>query len=161
MAAASPSSSSDPVAELACLEAAGQRYGVDVVQVREIVRSVELTPLPRSPELIEGVIDLRGTVVPVVDLGRAMGVEPCVQGRHIVVLEVDEMVLGLRVDAAVDVLSVLPEELGEPPALTTAAGYDLVRAMVRRPVGPAVLALAPEHLVERIYRSALDSERAE
>ena len=126
--------------------------------MREIVRAKSLTPLPRCPELVEGVIDLRGDVIPVVDLGRALGDEPCTDGRHIAVLEVDEMVLGLRVDAAVDVLSVLPDALGEPPALTTAAGYDLVRAVVRQPSGPPVLALAPEQLVERIYRSALDVE---
>jgi hypothetical protein len=59
--------------ELACLEVRGQIYGVDVQQVREIVRSQTLTPLPRAPELVEGVIDLRGVIVPVVDLGRALG----------------------------------------------------------------------------------------
>ncbi|MDJ0786078.1 MAG: chemotaxis protein CheW [Myxococcota bacterium] len=160
MAAASSFSAEDPVADLACLEAGGQRYGVDVVLVREIVRAPELTPLPRSPELVEGVIDLRGAVIPVVDLGRALGSGSCADGLHVVVLEIDDMVLGLRVDAAVDVLSVLPDSLGEPPALTTAAGYELVRAIVRQPSGHPVLALAPEQLVERIYRSALDREGA-
>lgn len=158
MAAAEPFAGESPVADLACLEAGGRRYGVDVVLVREIVRARELVPLPRAPELVEGVIELRGVVIPVIDLGRALGCEPCTQGRHVVVLEIDEMVLGLRVDAAVDVLPVLPDTLGEPPALTTAAGYELVRAVVRQPSGPPVLALAPEQLVERIYRSALDGE---
>lgn len=143
--------------ELACFEAHGRLYGVDVMQIREIVRAQEVTPLPRAPELIEGVVDLRGAVIPVVDLGRALGGAPVSEGpaNRIAVLEVDDMALGLRVEAAVDVLSVASEALLEPPALATHAGYDVVRAVVRRSDGPPVLVLSVEHLLESLYRSAL------
>lgn len=157
MAATSPLPTCDPVVELACFLAGGQLYGVDVVQIREIVRSQEPTPLPRAPELVEGVIDLRGTVIPVVDLGRALGQPDDAPRAHIAVLDVDDMLVGLRVESAVDVLSVDPAWLGEPPALTSQAGYDLVRAVVRRPGAEPVLALSIEHLIERIYRTALET----
>jgi purine-binding chemotaxis protein CheW len=107
--------------DLACFEARGRLYGIDVLQIREIVRCQEVTPLPRAPELIEGVIDLRGVVIPVIDLGHALCREPSDQGpgSRIAVLEVDGMVLGLRVDAAVDVISVEARDVDDPPALAT------------------------------------------
>ncbi len=161
MAAANPLAL-DAAVELACFESGGRTYGVDVLQIREIVRAPEITPLPKAPALIEGVIDLRGAVIPVVDLARLLD-EPAAEvdaQTRIAVLEVDEMVFGLRVARAVDVLSVEPEALGEPPALATHAGYDVVRAVVRRPTASPVLALSVEHLLESVYRSALD-DRAE
>jgi purine-binding chemotaxis protein CheW len=144
---------------LACFEVAGRLYALDVAQVREIVRWQPATPLPRAPALIDGVIDLRGSVIPVVDLGRALADEPIQSGRssRIAVLESDGLVLGLGVDAAVDVLSVDASAMEDPPALTAHAGYDAVRAVVRRPGQPPVLLLSLEHILESVYRSGLQA----
>lgn len=142
---------------LASFEVGGRLLALDVAQVREVVRWQEVTPLPRAPELIEGVIDLRGQVIPVLDLRRALTgkrVEPNARTR-VVVLETDGLVLGLAVEAAVDVLNVDAAALDDPPALTTQAGYDAVRAVVRRPGEPPVLVLSLEHILESVYRSAL------
>jgi purine-binding chemotaxis protein CheW len=142
--------------DLACFESRGRVYGIDVLQIREIVRSQEVTPLPRAPELIEGVVDLRGVVIPVVDLGHVL----CGQRTEdrpecrIAILEVDGMVLGLRVDAAVDVLGVEAGDIDAPPALATHAGYDKVRAVVRRADAPPVLVLSLENILQCVYRSA-------
>lgn len=143
--------------DLACFEVAGHLYGIDVQQIREIVRWHETTPLPHAPALIEGVVDLRGAVLPVVDLGRALGGEPVRESStaRIVVLEVDDLALGLRVASALDVLSLDDSALEAPPALAAQAGYDAVRAVVRRQGAPPVLVLSLEHLLERVYRSAL------
>lgn len=156
MTEANPLSSHDVTVDLACFEIRGRVYGIDVLQIREIVRSHALTPLPCAPALIEGVVDLRGAVIPVVDLGRALGDEAVAEGHgtRIAVLEVDEMVFGLRVEAAVDVLSVGAATVDEPPRLATHAGYDAVRAVVRRSDAPPVLVLSLEHLLESVYRSA-------
>ena len=145
----------DNAIDLACVEVRGRLYGLEVAQIREIVRSQEVTPLPKAPPLIEGVIDLRGSVVPVVDLCRALHGEPSAERAttRIAVLEVDGMVIGLRVEAAVDVLSVDAASVQEPPALATQAGYDAIRAVIRRPEGSPVLVLSTEHLLEGVYRS--------
>ena len=145
--------------DLACFETRSRVYGIDVLQIREIVRCQEVTPLPRAPDLIEGVIDLRGAVIPVIDLGHALCGERADEGpeTRIAVLEVDGMVLGLRVDAAVDVISVEARDVDDPPALATHAGYDTVRAVVRRADAAPVLVLSLEHLLESVYRSALHS----
>jgi len=143
--------------ELACLEVRGQVYGVDVQQVREIVRAQALTPLPRAPELVEGVIDLRGVIVPVVDLGRALGGAPIADpaSSRIAIVEVDGLAFGLRADAASEVLAVAGTDVQSPPALVAQSGYDAIRAVVRRPGLPPVLVLALESVLESVYRSGL------
>lgn len=152
----SPASDDAPV-ELACFEVHGQPYGIDVQHIREIVRAQTVTPLPRAPGLIEGVIDLRGTIVPVIDAGRALGDHPSQEGprARIAILELDGLVFGLRVDAAADVVAVAAGDVGEPPPLVSQAGYETVRAVVRRADGLPTLVLSLEHLLESVYRSAL------
>lgn len=151
-----PTPAADVTFELACFEVAGQVYGIDVLQIREIVRWLDVTPLPKAPRLIEGVVDLRGRIVPVVDLSRALGGAPvaCSESARIALLEADELVFGLRVDAAIDVLSVEAADVETPPALATQAGYDAVRAVVRRKGLPPVMVLSLDHLLESVYRSA-------
>ena len=147
---------------LGCFEVAGRVYAIDVSQMREVVRWQPITPLPNAPSLIEGVIDLRGSVVPVVDLARALGfgrVEPGTQTR-IAITEVDGLVMGLAVDAAVDVLPIEVERLEDPPALATQTGYEVTRAVVRRADAEPILVLSLEHLLESVYRSALKDGHA-
>lgn len=146
--------------DLACFLLQGNVYAMDVAHVREIVHCQEVTSLPKAPELIEGVIDLRGAVVPVVDLGRVLEGEPVKETprARIVVVEVEGLVFGTRVEAATQVLSVESLRLEEPPALATHSGYDAVRAVLRRPDEVPILVLSMDHVLEAIYRSALPSE---
>jgi purine-binding chemotaxis protein CheW len=145
---------------LGCFEVAGRAYAIDVAYVREVVRWQPVTPLPRAPELIEGVIDLRGAVVPVIDLGRALVGEAVTVGTRtrIAVVEVENLVMGLAVDAAIEVLPVNASAMEDPPSLATHAGYDAARAVVRRPDAEPILVLSLEHLLESIYRSSLPSK---
>ena len=147
---------------LGCFEVRGGVYAIDVSQLREVVRWQTSTPLPNAPKLIEGVIDLRGTLVPVVDLGCALGLGPVAAGprARICVTESDGLVMGLAVDAAVQVVPVDVARLEDPPALATQTGYDAARAVVRRPDADPILVLSLEHLLERVYRSALSDEEA-
>jgi purine-binding chemotaxis protein CheW len=147
---------------LGCFEVGGHTYAIDVSQVREIVRWQAPTPLPKAPMLIEGVIDLRGAVVPIVDLGRALGAAPIASGARarIVVTEVDGLVMGLAVDAAVEVLAVDVAVLEDPPQLAAQIGYDVTRAVVRRAEAEPILVLSLEHVLEGVYRSALPEPEA-
>lgn len=150
----------DNQVELAIFAVRGQEYAVDVTQVREIVRAQDVTALPKAPALIEGVIDLRGAVVPVVDLARALGEDPVEPGpsARIVLIEGDGLVFGLRVGSATEVLAADAGSLEAPPALATQAGYDAVRAVVRRPEARPVMVLSVEHLLEAVFRSGLSAQ---
>jgi purine-binding chemotaxis protein CheW len=148
---------SDNQVNLACFEVHGRMYALDVSQVREIVRLQEITPLPMAPSLIEGVVDLRGAVVPVIDLGRILGGERTSETNQarIAILEIDGLVLGLCVEAATDVLSLDATALEDVPDLASHAGYDAIRHVVRRPDSAPVMVLSLEHILENVYRSAL------
>ena len=142
---------------LGCFEVGGRIIAIDVANVREVVRWQPVTPLPKSPALIDGVIDLRGALVPVVDLGRLLNdckVEPST-GTRIVVAETDGLVVGLTVDAAIEVLQIGAASMEDPPAIAIHAGYDAVRAVVRRPNSEPVVVLSLEYLLESVYRSVL------
>ncbi len=138
-------------------------FALDVTCLREVVRWQTSTVLPKAPRLIEGVIDLRGVVVPVVDLGRVLGMSAVVSAptARIAIVESDGLVMGLAVDAAVEVVSVEVAALEDPPALATHAGYDAARAVVRRPGSAPVLVLSLEHILESVYRSALARQPVE
>ena len=142
---------------LACFEVRGQIFALDVSCVREVVRFQAATPLPNAPPLIEGVIDLRGAVIPVIDLARVLGLGAAVDGAHarIVVLELDGLVLGLWVDAATDVLTLDASRLEDVPELAAQSGYDAVRHVIRRKGETPVMVLGLEALIECVYRSAL------
>lgn len=157
MSEATPLLADASTVDLACFEVKQQIYAIEVEYVREIVRMMEITPLPNAPSLIEGVIDLRGTVIPVLDLVRALNSGTASTGTQarIVVLEVDRLVLGLWVDAATDVLTLDTHHMEDVPDLAARAGYDAVRHIVRRENGSPIMVLAVERLVENIYRSAL------
>jgi purine-binding chemotaxis protein CheW len=140
---------------LGCFEVADRLIAIDVANIREVVRWQHVTPLPKSPALIDGIIDLRGGLVPVVDLGRALNgckVRPATNTR-IVVTETDGLVVGLTVDSAVEVLQIGAASMEDPPALATHAGYSAARAIVRRPDSEPIVVLSLEHLLESVYRS--------
>lgn len=107
--------------ELLTLQLAGTPYAIPVVRVREIVRMRSVTPVPRVPSEILGVISLRGEIVQVVDMRRRLGLavsEPSRDSRIIIVLTEDNRLAGLLVDAVTSVLRIkesvmLPAPAGE------------------------------------------------
>jgi len=142
---------------LGCFEVGGHTVAIDVAQLREVVRHRAATPLPGAPASIEGVIDLRGTLVPVVDLARILGGVAMRGGpqARIAVAEVDGIAIGLAVDAAVQILSVQGGALGDPPALAVQSGCAATRAVLRRPDAAPIAVLSLEHVIESLYREAL------
>jgi purine-binding chemotaxis protein CheW len=153
---------SDAQLELACFELDGACFAVEVAQVREISRCPPLAPLPHAPGLIEGVCDLAGSILPILDLGRVLGQAPvpAPERSRLAVLEFDGLCFGLRIPPAVEVLSVPLADVEALPALATQAGYEVVRAVVRRPGASPLLVLSLEALLERVFRSARGQEEA-
>jgi len=93
-----------------------ETYGVRIASVREIVRVPEITMVPNAPDIIEGVINLRGKIIPVMDLRKRFGdiaVQPDKRNR-ILVVELDHKLLGLIVSSASEVLKIPPSEIESP-----------------------------------------------
>jgi purine-binding chemotaxis protein CheW len=93
-----------------------ETFGLPIAMVREIVRVPEITSVPNAPDYIEGVINLRGRIIPVVDLRKRFGeksFEPNKRNR-IVVVELESRPIGLLVNSASEVLRIPPSEIEEP-----------------------------------------------
>jgi len=100
-----------------------ETYGVRIGAVKEIVRVPEITTVPSAPELIEGVINLRGKIIPVMDLRKRFG-EVSLQSdkkNRILVVELENKLVGLIVNSASEVLKIPPSEI-EPPGTVFAEG---------------------------------------
>jgi purine-binding chemotaxis protein CheW len=95
------------------------QYGVEILKVQEIRGYSAVTPIPNTPSHIKGVINLRGTVVPVVDLRAMFSMETTEYNKFtvIIVLTVGDKVIGLVVDAVSDVLDIPAAEMRVPPDL--------------------------------------------
>jgi purine-binding chemotaxis protein CheW len=93
-----------------------ETFGLPISIVREIVRVPEITSVPNAPDYIEGVINLRGRIIPIVDLRKRFGdtsFEPNKKNR-IVVVELESRAIGLIVNSASEVLRIRPSEIDEP-----------------------------------------------
>ena len=114
---------------LVAFRVAGQDYCIDIMAVREIRGWTPATALPHAPAYVRGVINLRGQVVPILDLAARLGLptsEPC--SRHVIVIvAVGERVLGLLVEAVSEILSVPRDAVQPAPELD---GPGLVRAVI-------------------------------
>lgn len=112
---------------------AGQSYGLDLLRVREIRGLTPITSLPEMPRHVAGVINLRGVVVPVVNLRRRFNLPDAELTRHAVFIVVDLGLqpVGLLVDAVSDVVTIAAEQIGPPPDLAEADAPALVQALAR------------------------------
>jgi purine-binding chemotaxis protein CheW len=110
-----------------------EEYGVDVRQVQEIRRVTEITTVPRAPEFVRGVINLRGRILPVLDLKRKLGLGDVALERasRIVVVRVRERRLGLLVDGASQVLKVPVSRIEAAPDEVIDKGGDYIRGVAK------------------------------
>ncbi len=119
--------------QLVIFKMAGESYGVDIGRVQSITQMQEITHVPRASEHVEGVINLRGVVMPVIDLRKRFGLPALGEGEEgvIVIVELAEQQVGLVVDKVTDVERV-SEELIEPPSpLVSSAETAYLRGIGR------------------------------
>jgi purine-binding chemotaxis protein CheW len=93
-----------------------EEFGVDILSVQEIIRTMEITKVPRAPDFVEGVINLRGKVIPIIDLRKRFGLMSRDHDKHtrIIVIEINNMIVGFVVDSVSEVLRI-PADTVEPP----------------------------------------------
>ena len=107
---------SGDVLQLVTFSLGNEEFSVDILKVQEIIRLMELTRVPKAPEFIEGVINLRGKVIPVMDLRKRFSMPEAEDSSEarIIVVELHNSTVGFRVDGVSEVLR-LPADTVEPP----------------------------------------------
>jgi len=104
------------ILQLVTFKLGTEEFGVDILKVQEINKMMNITKIPNAPAFIEGVINLRGKIIPIVDLRKRLGFkeQPYDKSTRIIVVELEGLVLGFIVDSVSEVLRI-PENTIEPP----------------------------------------------
>lgn len=118
--------------ELLTFRCGGQRYAVDIMDVREIRGWSEPTPLPHAPSYMRGMVNLRGSVLPVMDLAHRLGLPPTADNSRnvIVVVQQDRRVHGLLVESVSDIVHPTADQLQDIPRVAGDDGSMAVRLFV-------------------------------
>lgn len=118
--------------ELIAFRLGQQEFCLDVMNVREIRGWTPVTPLPHAPSYMLGVINLRGTVLPIIDLSARMGFAPAEPStRHaIMVVEMGKQVIGFLVDAVSEIFSGKDDDIQPTPDVASAATRNLIQGVI-------------------------------
>lgn len=117
---------------------ANEVFATDVAKVREVLDFASITAIPRTPDFMRGVINLRGTVVPVVDLRLCFGMSKTERTRYtcLVVVEVlldgESTVIGALADSVEEVIDLEPDQIEPPPRIGTRVRTDFIMGMGKR-----------------------------
>lgn len=110
-------------------------FGVYIHIVQEIVRVPEITPVLEMPHFVEGVINLRGKIVSIIDLSKRLRIEASAKSRasRILIIEVEKKTVGLLVDAVTEILRIPPESIEPAPDIVTAVGAEYIIGVGKLP----------------------------
>jgi len=119
--------------QLVVFDLSTEAYGVDIGAVREIIRLQDITKVPRTPEFVEGVINLRGKVIPVVDLRKRFGLpaEEESKENRIVVVDIGAQDIGVIVDAVTEVLRIATDSVEPPSSVITTADSEYLLGIAK------------------------------
>lgn len=108
-----------------------EEYGLEILRVREIIGLMDITVVPRMPNFVRGVINLRGKVIPVVDLRLKFGMNSIENTEEtcIIVVDLDEMLMGILVDKVSEVLDIDKGEIDETPDFGISVNTEFILGM--------------------------------
>lgn len=110
---------------------AAEEYAIPILQVQEIIGMMDITQVPRLPDFVKGVINLRGKIIPVVDLRSRFAMPTVVQGDEacIIVVEVHGAELGVVVDAVLEVQDIKADDIDDPPSFGASVDAAYLKAV--------------------------------
>jgi purine-binding chemotaxis protein CheW len=108
-----------------------EEFGIDILMVQEIIRMLQITKVPNSPDFVDGVVNIRGRIIPVVDLRCKLGMPRKEHDKEtrIVVVEVSGKTIGFIVDAVTEVLRIPSSTIEVPPELIAGVNSEFIKAV--------------------------------
>ncbi len=108
-----------------------EEYGLEILKVREIIGVMEITSVPQTPEFIKGVINLRGKVIPVIDLRLKFSMEPAeyTEETCIIVVDIGKALMGILVDTVSEVLDIAVDQIEPPPSFGSKIQTEFILGM--------------------------------
>lgn len=119
--------------QLVSFKIGSEEFGVDILRVQEIIRMVEITKVPQAPIYVEGVINLRGRVIPVIDLRKRLNLELAEMDKNtrIVVVDIGGNIMGMIVDSVSEVLRLPSNTIEPPPDLVSGIDSDHISGVAK------------------------------
>ena len=116
----------DELTQLVSFMLAEEEYGVEVLKVREIIRMPTITKMPNVPQHVEGIINLRGKVIPIISMRKRFGLMENDNNSHtrIIIMDVIGSLTGFIVDAVSEVIRIHSSEIQPPPSIVLSGGID-------------------------------------
>ena len=127
-------SGDDPVLQYVTFRLADETYGLNVMQIQEVLRYTEIAPVPGAPDYVLGIINLRGNVVTVIDTRCRFGLPEAeiTDATRIVVLEADTQVIGILVDAVAEVIYIRESEIETAPNVGNEESARFIQGVCKR-----------------------------
>ncbi|MDX2200626.1 MAG: chemotaxis protein CheW [Phycisphaerae bacterium] len=121
------------VSQIVSFRLADEEYGVDIMRAQEIIMISQITRVPEVPDFICGLINLRGHVIPIVDLRKRFGLEAREYDEHtrVIVVNVESKTIGIVVDAVTEVLRIHAEQIEPAPSSITGLDHEYIRGLVK------------------------------
>ena len=147
--------------QLVVFDLADEAYGVDIGAVREIIRMQDITKVPSAPAFVEGIINLRGSVIPVVDLRKrfALSISERDKDNRILVVDIGGNDIGVVVDAVTEVLRISSDSVEPPSAVITTADSVYLLGIVKLE-GRLVILLDLEKVLSESEKNSLSEAPA-
>lgn len=126
--------SNDIVLQWVTFKLQEETYGINVMQVQEVLRYTEIAPVPGSPDYVLGIINLRGNVVTVIDTRTRFGLEPdeITDNSRIVIIEAEKQVIGILVDSVAEVVYLKQSEIDTAPNVGTEESARFIQGVSNR-----------------------------
>jgi purine-binding chemotaxis protein CheW len=129
----SKSNVAEELLQLVTFKMGKAEFGIDIYRVQEINKMMELTKVPNTPPFVEGVVNLRGRIIPVLCLGTRIGLEPKEHDSNtrIIVVELDDKTIGFIVDEVKEVLRIQKDITETPPDIVSGVDTDYITAIAK------------------------------
>ena len=127
-------SSDDPILQWVTFRLDSETYGINVMQVQEVLRHTEIAPVPGAPIYVLGIINLRGNVVTVIDTRQRFGLQsaPVTEQTRIVIIEADRQVVGILVDSVAEVVYLRQSEIETAPNVGTDESAKFIQGVCNK-----------------------------
>jgi len=134
MAVHSSQAGDDPILQWVTFRLDDETYGINVMQVREVLRHTEIAPVPGAPPYVLGIINLRGSVVTVIDTRTRFGLASAdtTDNTRIVIIEVENQVVGILVDAVAEVVYLRQSEIETAPNVGTEESAKFIQGVCNK-----------------------------
>ncbi len=126
--------------QIVCFKIGSEEYGIDILQVQEILKIPKVTKLPKSSRHILGVIDLRGRVIPIIDLGKKFGIiADLSNSSRAIVVDIEGKQVGLAIDSVSHVIKVDSGEIEPPPPVVKGISGKYIIGIAKLKTGFVVI----------------------